>query len=247
MTTMPPPEHSCIEIATDVQAQVAQALAIERGRIARELHDNIGSQLMLVLSMLGDSTSPANASLFMALEQCLVDLRCAADRLDAIQDDLLMALACLRYRVEPALHKRGTCLHWRVKSGHLLKDVKGPTALHILRIAQECLSNVMRHATATAVEVVLHTLPGSSQVVLEVNDDGRGFCTAGLAASQGSCLGKGLLNMKTRASAIGGVLTVSSAMGCGTKVKLIVPRRADRAHVMLAAGACQPPYAARLA
>lgn len=239
-------EPLCVTAAVAVGVQIAEALALDRGRISRELHDNIGSQLMLVLARLGDSTSPENAPLMLALELCLVDLRCAADQLDTKEDDLVMSLACLRYRVEQALHKQGTCLQWRVKPGRQLKDVTGPIALHMLRIAQECLSNVMRHAMATAVEVVLRTLPGSSHVVLEVNDNGRGFSTAGLTLGQDSALGKGLLNMKTRASAIGGVLTVSSAMGSGTRVKLTVPRRAEHARLMPAEGGTQPRRTARV-
>lgn len=218
-------ESLCVTTAAAVRIQIAEALALDRRRISRELHDNIGSQLMLMLARLGDCPSPKNAPLLLALEQCLVDLRCASDQLDTTQDDLVMSLACLRYRVEQALHKKGTFLVWRVKQGRQLKDVKGPIVLHMLRITQECLSNVMRHATATAVEVVLHKLPGSSHVVLEVNDNGRGFNTAALTRVQDGMVGKGLLNMRDRASAIGGVLTVSSAMGVGTRVKLTVPSR----------------------
>jgi two-component system, NarL family, sensor histidine kinase UhpB len=86
--------------------------------------------------------------------------------------------------------------------------------LAVYRIAQESLTNVARHAAATAVTIALER--GHESVVLSVTDDGRGFI--GGAQEHG-----GLRSMRERASLIDGALAVKSARSGGVEVRLEVP------------------------
>ena len=88
----------------------------------------------------------------------------------------------------------------------------------VYRIAQEALSNALRHAHATAVEMRLDLMPDA--VRLSVQDDGVGF------DASAETEGLGLLGARERAAARGGRLSVSSAPGRGTRVELWMPLEA---------------------
>lgn len=88
-------------------------------------------------------------------------------------------------------------------------------SVDLLRLAQEALTNVRKHAAASRVSVVLATGPGL--VSLEVRDDGRGFDTAAAPA------GHGLPLMRRRLAQAGGSLHIDSAPGAGTSVRIEVP------------------------
>src|SRR5947209_2694724 len=99
------------------------------------------------------------------------------------------------------------------------------TEREILRVAQEAIHNVKKHAAASTVNVQLEYGPG--EIALEIRDNGRGF-----AADQVSRNGKGpesphghygLTGMRERAEVIGGSLEVTSEPGAGTTVRLRTP------------------------
>ena len=109
-----------------------------------------------------------------------------------------------------------------------------PTATEVvlLRVCQESLANVRKHAAATRVDVRLRYTP--KLVELTVADDGRGFTTAANAASEapataeaagvpGVSVGFGLRSMSERLRQVGGILTVASAPGAGTTVRAEIP------------------------
>ncbi len=93
-------------------------------------------------------------------------------------------------------------------------------ATHLFRIAQEAVSNAARHAGAT--EILIGFTRGEGALHLSVQDDGRGLPTGALAASHGL----GLRTMRSRAAALGGVLTIESRPGAGTTVTCTVPSAA---------------------
>jgi signal transduction histidine kinase len=88
----------------------------------------------------------------------------------------------------------------------------------LYRIAQEALNNVLKHAQAHAITLSLHQANGA--IVLEVADDGRGFAMT-TSPPRG---GMGLRSMQERAAHLGGTLTIRSAPGAGTRVRVEVPR-----------------------
>jgi signal transduction histidine kinase len=103
-----------------------------------------------------------------------------------------------------------------------------PASLHpqaevtLLRATQEALTNVRHHAAATRVTVTLSYF--EDLVILDVQDDGRGFAPEKLGQRRpGLSGGFGLLTMQERAAQLGGKLTVESAPGEGTTVTVELP------------------------
>jgi len=97
------------------------------------------------------------------------------------------------------------------------------TRLQIVRIVQEALANVQKHAGAERVQITLHQ--DANETTLLVEDDGRGFDLARLEQEiEGHY---GLSIMRQRAASVGGTLTIDSAAGCGTRVRLAIPQAGE--------------------
>lgn len=205
-------------------AHDAAVVALERRRIAQDLHDGVGSQIVNILSSL-DSHAPQQQAVALALEQCLLDLKMTVDAIDSADDNVLEALGRLRYRVQHSLDTLGIRMAWKVDICDELESVRGEAAQQALRIAQESLSNVMRHAHASAVEVVCRFVPETRQMVLEVRDNGEGIARG----KEGRPSGKGLEGMRRRAQSIGAELVISSKAGTGTRVRLVLPLAGNQA------------------
>ena len=202
---------------------VALAVGIERRRIALELHDGIGSQLVNVLSTLTASTSHQARQTAMALEQCLSDLKLTVDAMDGFEDNVPEALGQLRYRMQRALDGQGIQIAWKVQVSAEIEAIKGAQSRQVLRIAQESVANVMRHAQATALEVTCRYVPEFCHLLLEVRDNGRGITRDTRTGKSSHLPGKGIEGMRKRAAAMGGHLLISSKTGVGTTVRLTLP------------------------
>ena len=92
------------------------------------------------------------------------------------------------------------------------------TQHHLLRIAQEALTNAVKHAQARRIRVTLENGPGA--VILSVTDDGRGFDAAAASKVEGHF---GLRGLRTRARAIKADLQILSSSGGGTTVRVTLP------------------------
>jgi two-component system sensor histidine kinase UhpB len=191
----------------------------ERRRVATDLHDEIGQSLtalLLQLKHVADTEhhcSPAIRELVGATEEILDEVRSVARRLrpEALEElGLRSALLALAARIERA---GGPSVEVRIASDvpALAPDVE----LVIYRIAQESLTNVLRHADADHALVLLRI--GDDAVMLDVHDDGSGFDVA-TAGGDG-----GLRGMRERALLVGGQLQVASRAGEGTRIRLSVP------------------------
>ena len=202
-------------------AKALAAQEAERDRIARELHDQIGQSLTVVLLGLKHVAERAPAEVQEELDlvrdtarSSLDDVRRVARELrpGALDDlGLLAALAALATDVDAY---SGPTVRRTFGAG--LPTLSKEAELVVYRVAQEALTNAVRHAGAQRVELSL--LRVGEVVVLEVVDDGRGFDTG--AASTDSV---GLLGMADRAALVGGKVEVASAPGRGTMVRLSVP------------------------
>lgn len=187
----------------------------ERRRIAQDLHDGVGSQLVSILSSL-DRGIPQQRSLSFALEQCLLDVKILVDAIDESSESVTDALGRLRYRVQHSLDKLGIQMVWDVELDGPLQTLRDDRSRQILRIAQESIANVMRHSKASTVWLSCHCLADQQTLALEVRDDGVGFepCAGGPGR------GKGLEGMRRRAEACGGRFDIESAPGRGTRVRV---------------------------
>ena len=95
----------------------------------------------------------------------------------------------------------------------------------IYRIAQESLSNVVRHAHATRVVLHVNTTPG--HVSLSVSDNGVGFDPEALASASNGHAGVGLLSIRERVEALDGTVTAYSVRDRGTQIQVVIPLPAE--------------------
>lgn len=197
-----------------------QAVLAERRRIASDLHDGVGSRLMALLAS-QDPRAAEPSELSMALQACLLELQMTVDSLDdEASATIVERLAHLRYRLQPAFDRLGIGLAWHVHDVPLARAMSGESAMQICRIAQEALSNVLRHSHASSVEVRFGPLGRTRGLVLEVQDNGRGLDAS--APIQLEQFGKGLRSMRARADALGGELAVMDAAPHGLCIRLVL-------------------------
>jgi two-component system, NarL family, sensor histidine kinase UhpB len=193
----------------------------ERRRVASDLHDQIGQSLtalVLQLKQTANREAPDRSALLdlvASAEAILGEVRSVARRLrpEALDDlGLRSALLALAARIEDA---GGLGVDVRVAPD--LPSLRDEIELMIFRVAQESLTNVLRHASADHAFVELRN--SSKGVILEVTDDGTGIDPS--VDHQG----EGLRGMRERALLVAGALEVESRPSVGTRVRLIVPRR----------------------
>jgi signal transduction histidine kinase len=200
------------------QAERAQALAEERQRLMRDMHDGVGGQLITALAAL-ESGKAAPSDVAGIVRECIDDLRLVIDSMEPTDNDLLALLGALRYRIEPRLTAAGLRLAWRVRELPPVPNLTPRNALHVLRILQEALTNVLKHAGARVIIVRTRVDEGRAKAFIEVEDDGKGF-PVDIAAASGC--GRGIANMRRRAEAVGGSLSIASGAN-GTTVSLALP------------------------
>jgi signal transduction histidine kinase len=217
-------ENRVAERARDIERQYREiaalqrrsAVAEERERLMRDMHDGVGSQLMTTLYALERGDIPAR-EVGDLLRQCIEDLRLVIDSLEDSEDSLASALASLRYRIEPRLAAAGLELTWEV-SAQAGAGLAPDAVLHVLRVVQEALTNAVKHAGATRLRVrVDHDESGA--LFVDVTDNGVGMASIGRAARNG---GRGVENMRERARSLGGELDLTAG-DSGTSVRLRMP------------------------
>lgn len=195
-----------------------QLLVAERERIMRDMHDGVGGHLVSSLSILRNRQID-DPDLEEVLNQALVDLRLMIDSLDDSDGDLSGAIAMLKERTRKTLSGSGLEARWRIDEVRL--PARGPAdTLQILRILQEALTNVIKHADATEVAIEAK-MPDPELAQFRVVDNGVGF---DLPKAQQS---RGLGNMHQRAQGLGARLELSSS-AAGTELTLSVPNSATQ-------------------
>jgi two-component system sensor histidine kinase DevS len=194
----------------------------DRERIAKELHDGVIQSLFAVgMGLQGTAMLTEDEQLTGRIEGAVTEL-------DRVIRDLRNYIFGLRPGIL-ADRQLGQALHDLAedvgeKSGvTIVVDVDervaadlASSAADVVQFAREALSNVCRHAGAATCRVSLRHL--GEAVVLEIDDDGRGFDPA---SARGT--GNGLTNLEDRAAALGGKLSIDSTPGEGTVVRVIIP------------------------
>ncbi|MCA9913426.1 MAG: sensor histidine kinase, partial [Anaerolineae bacterium] len=205
---------------------LVEAQEDERGRLARELHDGAGQMLTSLLVGIKALERKAESPTVRSGLESLLEM--TSETIEQVRE--------LSYRLRPAaLEQFGLDValetlvaDMAAEAGikaqcHLeLGELALPAGIDVTlyRIAQECLTNVVRHAQATAIEVALKQ--EDHNVVMRIEDDGRGFSPTQLTARPGQ-RHLGLISMRERAAIVGGQLDVYSAPGQGTTVEVSVP------------------------
>ena len=200
----------------------------ERRRLARDLHDEVNQALtaiLLRLEALAQETPPERAPELLELKrlvnQAMDELLNLARQLrpSALDDHGL--LAALETQLKRFSARSG--IEARLDTSGDPDTLADVVQTAIYRVTQEALTNVTRHAGATAVELVVAEDEGG--VELRISDDGRGFDPAVLPHVNSLTPGRGLglIGMAERARLVGGELDVRSAPGGGTTITLRVP------------------------
>ena len=196
-----------------------RVLTEERARIVRDMHDGVGGGLVSTIALV-EAGRTGQAQLAGALRAMLDDLRLTIDALDPSDDDLGVLLGSMRARLEPRLAGAGLRFAWTVEDLPPLAGLGPHGALDVLRIVQEAINNVLKHAQATMIGVAAYgARDGAPRVCIEIRDDGCGF-DRGAARDKRS--GRGLGNMASRAARIGAQLEIETAAQ-GTLVRLWLP------------------------
>ena len=202
-----------------------QALEAERRRIARELHDELGQSLTALKMDLdtlrasfpqGSQTLVERAELMRELLDRTVAAtrRISSDLRPLMLDDLGLA-AALDWLVQNFSQR--TAISTNLYVDDELAEVGEPLASALYRIAQESLTNVARHASASSVDVRLECSGGDARVL--ISDNGRGI-TLENQAKPGSF---GLLGIRERALLLGGDASISGDPGTGTTIQVRIP------------------------
>lgn len=194
----------------------------ERNRLARELHDSVTQSMYSVtlfaeagrrIALAGKNQEAAEyfSQIGKAGQQSLKEMRLLIHRLRPSilsKEGLARALQQRLNSVEGRAGVKGQLIvEGEAKLSPLLQDA-------LYQIAQEALNNALKHALATEVIVRL-TLLNSEQVILQIEDNGRGFDLESAAESDGM----GLTSMRERAESFGGTVRIQSVLGQGTLVE----------------------------
>ena len=205
------------EIGGYWRTRAGNAVSEERRRVARELHDGLAQELGFIATRaraLEDERpgDPEARMLASAAERALDESRRAIIALTHSTDEPLEA--AVAQAAEEVAGRVGTRLKLELD-----RDVRVPAATReaLVRIVREAVSNAARHGAADAIRVELVNGDG---IRLRIIDDGAGFDPDRSSASEG---GFGLVSMRERARAVGGVLTIESSPARGTEIEVVLP------------------------
>jgi ligand-binding sensor domain-containing protein/two-component sensor histidine kinase len=203
------------------------AVLDERTRIARDLHDTLEQGLVgisMQLNLAGAKFLSTPNSAHKHLEKARYMLRLSmADARSAILNlrnavarpkDLLSELA----RIAEELGA-GNSIKLQTQASGTPADLSPFTEDTLIRIGQEAMTNVIKHARARTIRIDLAFEP--HELSLRIEDDGCGFDPASIGGGEGRY---GLLGMRERTEKLGGELTVWSATGQGTIVRVVLPK-----------------------
>ncbi len=204
-----------------------EAIIEERRRIAREIHDGVAQSLsylnLKTKSVSELLTSKDNVQALTELNEIrevvqdtYEDIRESIDQLST-EIKSISILAALGNYVREFSSNNGIPVQFEISKP--FTRLSPVAELQLLRIAQEALTNVRRHAMASSVEVTLRNTPGEVEMV--VKDDGKGFNLEELAEYPPGY--HGLAIIKERAEGLGGNVLITTAPDKGTEVKINLP------------------------
>jgi signal transduction histidine kinase len=221
--------HAGIAIENARLHEQVQRLVIieERERIGRDLHDGIiqslyavGLSLEDLPDLMEESPGEASARVDRAIESLNLTIRDIRNFIFGLRPELLEeadAEAALGALADE--FRMNTLIDIELVVGPDVPELPSEERTQILQIARECLSNIARHSRATRATVELSV--DESGLRLEVLDNGRGFDPAAVRGPSH----QGLANIRGRARAMGGDMSIESEPGAGTRIIVTLPPR----------------------
>lgn len=223
-------EH--VEVLQRLSRQILEVQEQERAALSRELHDSIAQDLGAVslnLAIFRNLLPPEpNTALTQRIDDSQELLEEATQRIRNVMSDLrppgldeFGLVPALRAHGERVARRAGFDI--RVTGQNPTPPLAQADTMALFRIAQEALNNIVKHAHASLVEIILAS--SADAVTLKISDDGIGFNSAD---SGRNVSGMGLVTMAERAELIGAQCTVQSIPGRGTVVTVFLDRRGTR-------------------
>jgi signal transduction histidine kinase len=217
------------EALSGVSRRLLEAQEAERARIARDLHDDIGQQLTLLLIALEqlqqESSAPATelrGSIGVLRRQVIGiadDLQALSHELHSSKLQLLGIVPAMKGFCSEIAERQKVKVDFRDRD--VPRTVRPDIALCLFRVLQEALQNAVRHSAVARFAVHLRGTPEA--ISLTVRDEGRGF-DPGSVLQNG---GLGLTSMRERLKLVAGELSIESQPAGGTTIVARVPRPAD--------------------
>jgi len=207
---------------------VLERLEDERRRIAANLHDGL-SQVLLAIrnqALLAMQRSSEENSVRQRLEeisgatsQALEEVRQITHGLRPYQLNRLGLTQAIRATLSRVSSDNRILFANRVEDVDNVFDED--SEIHVYRIVQEAINNIIKHSAATEAAVVIKNR--ANIISLSIRDNGRGFEATSISASQPNALGYGLSGIAERVRILGGALTVDSHPGAGTNLTVEIP------------------------
>jgi len=163
----------------------------------RELHDSVGGHLMSAMTVASKQnvkSTSNNEDITTALQSALLEMRLLLSNSPIDLEDAGNVMGSLRARIEPLLTRAGIELLWKIDPFGELPRLSAKNRLHLIRIIQECVTNVLKPANATC--VTIKSRPLSNGYEISVRDNGVG--------PKCNISGNGTVNMHYRATQLGG-------------------------------------------
>lgn len=209
--------------------EIGHAAAIERERIYRDLHDDIGAKLLGLAISTQRADLPHEADL---ARSALQDLRDVVSRSTQPVTPLGDLVADWRAETEQRLHHLGIALGWQIPAENMPMPVSAEAALNLSRILREAITNVLRHARAS--QIAIETTLVQDSFILSVKDNGAGL------PAHGATPHRGMNSMRARAAALGASLAWRVAEPHGCHVLLEAPLSNLTGHSAVVTTAADP-------
>ncbi|HZF73234.1 MAG TPA: PAS domain S-box protein, partial [Gemmatimonadaceae bacterium] len=199
----------------------------ERRRIAGELHDSLGQNLLLIKNRaqlaLTDNIVPTNSRIQLEgiqelATQAIAEVRQISQNLHPYQLDQLGLTRAMAAMIDSAAQSGSIAFERKLEP--VDEVFHGEAATNLYRVVQETVNNILKHSHARRARVVLER--DVHDVRLWIEDDGQGFGAAP-STREGTTRGFGLKNIAERVRILGGSLSVDSRPGAGTRVEAIIP------------------------
>ena len=220
--------HREKHLQQEFSRQQIESQEAERKRLAAELHDGLGQDLLIAANELQEILRQKTRSqaklkhVAAAVQDSIESAREIAANLHPHHLDRLGFSAAIRWLARTTATSSGVAVE--AVCGNIDGILPKETELHLFRIIQEALSNAIRHASATQIRVEVKK--DGAIITAGVSDNGKGFVPRDPSrdsAPDEKVHGYGLSSLSERARIIGGTLKISSTLGTGTSISITIP------------------------